>query len=485
MSRLSYKLTNKGQLNLPGITYASKKATEELLLKDAETHHCFFRASGFHNHLSHHILAAYDLGASAGHLEKIYENEAHIQRPRVVEEKDKDIVVGKENWVQYLGNPSAYSAFVAFFSNEVQALGASGALEKYVFENDANENGANMLVRVMSGAVHPFIQIGYGAEFGDDTIIATGLAQAAVHTPIQGTVFNVEKFAPPQTITLLELLREVYDSEILKPPMPYDPNAFINARMKSALADGRAKEIERICAKYYINDAITDTEIAQKTEECIWLATLLTFATGKKGRKPRLDFFLMHLLNSSLFLRPLCGMLKKSQHKAALLRAYIPVLIMVVLSRGRPRINPELLMSYTDVPRPPLGNASHPKPAESSLGAPANDADYNPWPAMIEGVLYHPDSHVLKAMRALVFGAQHFGATPAGDVVGSHGSSSMQGGGKSADETHVGMAEVDGTVFVRAAGILMDTLGWVSHGQKEGEWDRSALGWDAAWESGD
>jgi len=32
---------------------------------------------------------------------------------------------------------------------------------------------------------------------------------------------------------------------------------------------------------------------------------------------------------------------------------------------------------------------------------------------------------------------------------------------------------------------MMDILGWSGYGQEEGEWDRSALGWDAAWESGD
>ena len=53
MSRLSYNLRQKGQLNLPGITLASKKITEDLLLKDAEVHHGYFNASGFHNHLSH------------------------------------------------------------------------------------------------------------------------------------------------------------------------------------------------------------------------------------------------------------------------------------------------------------------------------------------------------------------------------------------------------------------------------------------------
>ena len=44
---------------------------------------------------------------------------------------------------------------------------------------------------------------------------------------------------------------------------------------------------------------------------------------------------------------------------------------------------------------------------------------------------------------------------------------------------------MDGTIFIRAAGLVMETLGWVSYGQKPGTWDGSALGWDAAWDSGD
>ena len=59
MSRLSYNLGQKGQLNLPGITFASKKLTEDLLLKDSENHHGLFRASGFHNHLSHQWAGNY------------------------------------------------------------------------------------------------------------------------------------------------------------------------------------------------------------------------------------------------------------------------------------------------------------------------------------------------------------------------------------------------------------------------------------------
>jgi len=47
------------------------------------------------------------------------------------------------------------------------------------------------------------------------------------------------------------------------------------------------------------------------------------------------------------------------------------------------------------------------------------------------------------------------------------------------------MGEVDGSVFVRAAGLVMGNLGWVGWGEKKGAWDRSALGWDDAWKGED
>ncbi|KAJ3489516.1 hypothetical protein NLJ89_g11522 [Agrocybe chaxingu] len=478
MSRVSCQITRSGQVYALGITYASKKKTEELLLKDAEGHHCFINPTGFHNHLSHHLLVAYDLGASAGHLQKIYDNEAKDQRPRILEEKDKSIIVDKDNWAQYLGNHHAYSSFVDFFSEEIKALGVSETLEKYVFEEEANKKGIDMLTRVVSGAVHPFIQIGYGAEFGNDMLIATGIAQAAVHVPLTGTIFygKIDTSPPSETISLLELLRRVYGSHILAPPLPYDPKAFISARMRGALADGRAEEIARLCSLYHISDTITDAEVNAKVEEIIWTTVLLMSATGRPERHPRLDFFLMHLVTSSLFVRPLVGMLSKPKYKAALLRTYIPVIILITLSRGRPRIDPVLVMSYTDVPRPPVRLHT---PSSSALGNPGNDVYYNPWPAMEEGVRYHPDSHVLKAMRTLMHGTKMYGTTPPGGVPGTF----RDGEGK--EETHKGMAQLDGTLFVRAAGIMMNHMGWLGVGQDPGEWDRSALGWDAAWESED
>ena len=308
-----------------------------------------------------------------------------------------------------------------------------------------------------------------------------GLAETAMTWPYPANLFHSEKVeekVEAQSITLLELFAQVYESKILHPPMPYDPNALLSARIKLALANGGAEEIHRICSQYGLSGDFKEADLASKVEECIWVSTLLLGSTGREGRKPRLDFFIMHLVTSSLFLKPILAALEKPAHKAALLSAYVHVLVLTTLTRGRPRINPELLMSYTDVPRPPVSLGILPEPNSTSVGNPKNDSDYNPWPAMIEAVQYHHDSHASKALRTLIFASQNYGDKAPGSAIGAFHRDSRA-------ETHKGTGKMDGTIFVRTAGLVMDTMRWVNYGQKEGSWDGSALGWDAAWDSGD
>lgn len=307
--------------------------------------------------------------------------------------------------------------------------------------------------------------------------MATGLAQAAIHNPTAPQVyyftFSEGKSDGPGP-TVLEVLKEVYDSEILHPVMPYDPDAFINARLKAVAELERAEEIRRLVSTFHVDPKAGPEEYASKAEEMIWVSTLLFAGTGKRDRKPRLDFFLMHLVTSSLFVNPMLRILDNPVSKANLLRSFLSVVILLTLARGRPRIDPDLLMSYTATPRPPGTSLN---PSKSALGSPLDDADYNPWPAILEDVIYHPDPHVLKTLRSLLSAAREYGATPAGGAIGSFIP------GTAVEETHRGTGSMDGTVFVRAAGLLMDYMGWVANGQEaRPDWDRSALGWDAAWD---
>ena len=215
----------------------------------------------------------------------------------------------------------------------------------------------------------------------------------------------------------------------------------------------------------------------ERVEEFLWLATLLFAGSGKPGRKPRLDFFLMHILNSALFLPSLLRALPSMDSRVTLLRAFLPVVLILVLIRGRPRIKPELIMSFPAVPRPPANARGDAKPGEGCIGDAREDANVNPWPEIIASVVHAPDAHTVKAVRSLYYAAQKYGTTPAGGAIGAFR--------PDGSETHEGMAKVDGTIFVRAAGVVMDMLGWVSHGQKEGHWDRSGLGWEDAWKNED
>ncbi|KAF8168458.1 hypothetical protein B0H34DRAFT_779767 [Crassisporium funariophilum] len=477
MSTTSYAFRRKGLLNLPGATYESRKVAEDLLLKDAQEHHCFYRAPSIHNHLAHHILAAYDLGAPASLLQKIYEVEAKKQRPILLDDKDKEIIITEKNWAQFTGN----SKF------------------RFIFAPSSNIDGANMLVRFVSGAFHPVIQVGYGIEFGDDLLVATGfLAQTAVHPPLPlNDLINFEN--PPDAThnkssrearqvsrgpSLLELLRQVYDSPILKPVVPYVPDATIYMQLKAHLTGGRPEEIRRICSQYYVDEEAGEDEYDAKLEELVWVSTLLMFATGKEGQRPRLDFFLMHLSTSTFFFHPIFKLLKNSTHKARFLRAFIPVIALITLLRGRPVIKPDLLMSYTSRPRPPLSLGSQPKPDESCIGNPLDDSDYNPWPAMVSCVVHAPDSHVLKVMRSMIFASQQYGDVRPGGAIGAF--VIPLEGAADAMETHLGTSRMDGSIFVKAAGILLDYMGWISYGKPARPgWDRTGLGWDEAWDTED
>ena len=47
-----------------------------------------------------------------------------------------------------------------FFSEAIAELGVNGTFEKYVFGEEVNAIGVDMLNRIMAGAVHPMIAIG-------------------------------------------------------------------------------------------------------------------------------------------------------------------------------------------------------------------------------------------------------------------------------------------------------------------------------------
>lgn len=162
----------------------------------------------------------------------------------------------------------------------------------------------------------------------------------------------------------------------------------------------------------------------------------------------------MHLLTSSLFLPSILPLLPSFAHRKALLETYFLTVLHTALSRGRPTIDARIPLSW---PAHPVGSAN---------------PDGNAWAEIVQRTLGHPDSHTIKTVRALLhLATEHAFADSLPGAVGADGG-----------ETFPGLAQVDGEVFVRMAGEVGRYMGWSDESDEGAGWDRTALGWDAAWE---
>lgn len=168
----------------------------------------------------------------------------------------------------------------------------------------------------------------------------------------------------------MEVLREVYDSSTLA-PIAYDGGHDYPARHVKLLEGGRGPEVQKLVSRWYIDLDNPDRNV----EECLWMTTLIMFASGRKGRMIRLDFFTAHFHTSALSLHPTLQFIENPQHKADFLRMWLYLTLLLFVDRGRPPIQAELLMSYTDTPRPPISSA---RAATSAVGNPGLDENYNP-----------------------------------------------------------------------------------------------------------
>lgn len=165
----------------------------------------------------------------------------------------------------------------------------------------------------------------------------------------------------------------------------------------------------------------------------------------------------MHLLTSSIFLPSYLAAFKDPATKALVLRSWLRIALGLVIERGKPRLHLAHLMAQTATPRPAQPDSSRPH-AEAIL---PSASEPSPWLPIIRSAHQHPDSHQIKAIRSLVYASQHYGAATAGSV---RGAQLLEDG-----------AKLDGSVFLRAAGVIMQSTGWVGDGEAPRSWDRSAL----------
>ena len=218
-----------------------------------------------------------------------------------------------------LSSHSFYANYLEFFSEQAKEMGPDAAFEEFVYSQEANVNGAYMTERFVAGAIHPLIQMGYALEFKSAAMVPQALSMAAVHTPFYPKLFpwnapNEHSEAPTHPRPLFEVLAEAYSSGAMDAVMPYDPDKTLGERYKDALTDERLTKIRSLIQLWVpstgaaqhglLSENAPDLEageLIEKAKELCFAATVAFAGTGRHGLKPRLDFFLMHMITSSLF----------------------------------------------------------------------------------------------------------------------------------------------------------------------------------------
>ncbi|KAG6372610.1 hypothetical protein JVT61DRAFT_7356 [Boletus reticuloceps] len=463
----------------PGIDQASTQALIETLSDNHVRWHIFFNYKGFHNHAAHHILAIWALGAPGPVIEAAYATHCEYQRPAFAAPGP----INKPTFNKHLGDERYYAGYLDYFSSELLQKGLKQCLEEF-FASEANFGTAfpEMLSRFVAGFLHPFIHVGYGAEFSSIGISAEGLAMAAVHP------------SSP------DLLPRVWFPDVVSGVNTRGGNRTALSIVALVSCDPRLSQIkhmdeEMMCSKIltehgsiihdYVNmwkfDISTEDGIADAIEELSWANDLIYGVGGYSTDKPfSADFFLMHLVTSSIFLPSLLASIDKFSSRRLLLMAYFTSALSYYVARGRPRLDIRSFYKSTEnlvheVPGPKT------EPVSGTLPTPTSDLAQTPnaWYPMIQTTIIHPNEHLCKTQRALAHHSSLYGTRKKGWCVPPEGRTvtAAQVVREEEAEDKVGLQELDGTIFVRLAMLTQNRLGWMREGETAGEWDFEGFYW--------
>ncbi|KAF5372176.1 hypothetical protein D9758_005081 [Tetrapyrgos nigripes] len=152
----------------------------------------------------------------------------------------------------------------------------------------------------------------------------------------------------------------------------------------------------------------------------------------------------MHFV-TSLFLPAILPILPAASQEM-LLRGYFAVIISWWIVNGRPNLAISKFFS-ADTAHPTITSTNTVQAHAHALPSPSSPLAYNPnpWTSIVSQSLVHPDDHLIKLIRALAHYATLYGSCAPVEK----------------DFLHTGLEgaeKIDGTLFIRAAGLTMDRI---------------------------
>ncbi|KAG1750463.1 uncharacterized protein EDB91DRAFT_1217151 [Suillus paluster] len=448
----------------PGASAEAVAALRYVLTDNHTKYHIFHNHLRYHNHITHHALALYAMGASGSLIEQFYKQESASQRPAI----EPPEAITEENFIEHLGDDNFYAAYITFFIKVIEEKGVSATLDEYVFSQkfnfidgrDASTQPA-MLTRFLWGLFHALIHVGHGTEFGIPGMVAEGLALTSVHEPMSlpssllehGGTTAVEETTTRLASLFLNTKIPIAPSQLPRPQRNHAFSVLAKIMRDSKFAPKEMKryfgDVDGLLSEHGANiwryveqwtiDLSQPGEIERKMEECVWINTILYAIGGwSKDRGFTAEFFLMHLVTSSLFLPSLLPYLTQNS-QVLLLRAYFGTSLTWWIARGAPRLDIQGFLNATSTP------------------ASSADTVGNPFLDLIQSAILHSNDHMLKTQRALAHFSSLYGARPQGYFKGTE---------------LEGAEALDGSLFLRAARLTDD---YMSQGTKSWSLTRAFL----------
>ncbi|KAI8716343.1 hypothetical protein NCS52_00927500 [Fusarium sp. LHS14.1] len=371
---------NVGVFHVPYIPDETIKTANELLQANHEQHHVFFNDRGFHNHITHYVLT------QATQMHRVYTQEKSLQRPQhPLDDKVVDRLGDKNYFITCLSRPENYHNFSRFFEHKIAKDGISPVVHEFLFSRSriAEELLSRMFANEYSplhmGFLHPVIHFGFGLEFNQPAIIAEGLAQSAVHQPEVGKFFkgiqNAEKsLENSASRSMIDLIREIEQNHAIRSASCWGDGSWIDDNPLANAPEG----LWKIAAQW----RVSPDELKLKTAEMINVCIFHTAAAQRPEKQHKLDFFLIHNVNCSIFFSALVEKDWMSlEDKARLLEWKGRFDIVAYAVRGSPRLRINEVVNY------------RPKKPQMS------------WGQLFKRVnAFLDDSHVTKLIRALANG---------------------------------------------------------------------------------
>ncbi|RFU32256.1 hypothetical protein B7463_g4058, partial [Scytalidium lignicola] len=297
---------NPGFIHVDKVHQETADLVGKLLTENDSEYNIWYNYAGLHNHTVHQLLTLYALGATPKEVQIAYDINRGSQLPKRKEiiteliSKFHDPAVFKK----YLGRSEYYPEYLKFFQDEVNQKGIKQTILEYLFKGDEASN--DLLSRAFDGFYHGFIHIGCGIEFNQPMVVAEGLAESAITGSFVAPFLDkadalAAKHGPSQA-TLIDLYRSIREDSVIANAIPESDNSGV--KLFDTFLPNAGDKIVPYLAKFTVNSS----QLQQKAAEIANANTLVMAAAQRPDKMEAMDFFFMHSVSVSLWLRVFLGL---------------------------------------------------------------------------------------------------------------------------------------------------------------------------------